>query len=249
MIEASKNGIYLDPDLAQFYDLDNRQRQDFEYCRSLAGSASTILDLGCGTGELAASLANTAQVTAVDPAAAMLDIARKRVDGDQIELIQGDACSVRLDRKFDLILLTGHTFQVFLTEADQLAALATIAVHLSSSGQFIFDSRNPDFPGEKQRDPATNRRRVQHPEFGMIEAWNGSTYDETLQILSYENGYQVEATGEIFSAPAKIRYTSRCGLAEMLAISGLSASRWLGDWQGSEFVAESPEIIPVGKMS
>jgi len=170
MNELSNNGIYLDPDIARFYDLGGKPRPDFETCRKLAASATTVLDLGCGTGELAVSLAQTSRITAVDPAAAMLDIARNRSGGDQVEFLQGDARSLRLDRKFDLVLLTGHTFQVFLTETDQLAALATIAAHLSATGTFIFDSRNPKFPGEKERDPLMNRRRVRHPDMGMVEA-------------------------------------------------------------------------------
>lgn len=207
-----------------------------------------MLDLGCGTGELAVSLARTAQVTAVDPAAAMLEIARNRPGGDHVEFLQCDARSLRLDRKFELILLTGHTFQVFLNEADQLAALATIAAHLSATGAFIFDSRNPDFPGDKQRDPLMNRRRVRHPEMGMIEAWNGSTYDARQQILSYENGYKVLASGKEFSARAQIRYTSQSDLLHLLRMSGLTADKWMGDWQGTPFAADSREIIPVGKV-
>ncbi len=248
MSELSNNGIYLDPDLARFYELGDKPRSDFEHCRQLASKATSMLDLGCGTGALAVSLAQTTYVTAVDPAAAMLDIARNRSGGDQVEFLQGDARSLRLDRKFDLILLTGHTFQVFLTETDQLAALATIATHLSATGVFIFDSRNPDFPGDKQRDPLKNRRRVMHPEMGMIEAWNGSTYDERQQILSYENGYKVVTSGEEFAAHAQIRYTSQSDLMRLLRISGLSVDRWMGDWQETPFSADSQEIIPFGKV-
>ncbi len=53
------NALYDDPGLAQFYDLANRWGPDFDFCRHLARDASSVLDLGCGTGELAAALAGT----------------------------------------------------------------------------------------------------------------------------------------------------------------------------------------------
>src|SRR4051794_19786754 len=70
--------LYRDPDLAQFYDAANRWGTDFDYCVALASDATSVLDLGCGTGELATALAEGRKVIGVDPASAMLDIARKR---------------------------------------------------------------------------------------------------------------------------------------------------------------------------
>ena len=143
-----------------------RQRDDFAYCLGLAKDAASVLDLGCGTGELAAALAGGRSVTGVDPAAAMLEIARGRPGGEPVTWVVADARSVRLDRRFDLVLLTGHAFQVFLTADDQRAALATIAAHLAPGGRFIFDSRNPDAPGRKERTREETLRRIDHPRLG-----------------------------------------------------------------------------------
>ena len=103
MSTPSSNDLYRDPHLAQFYDLANRGRADFDYCLALASDAASVLDLGCGTGELAAALAKDRAVTGVDPAAAMLDIARRRQGGDRVTWVQADAQSVRLGRRFDLV--------------------------------------------------------------------------------------------------------------------------------------------------
>src|SRR3546814_11044136 len=113
---------------------------DFYFCAGLAAEAKSVLDLGCGTGELAAGLADGRQVVGVDPAAAMLEVAQRRPGGDKVEWIEADARGVRLGRRFDLILLTGHAFQVFLTRADQAAVLRTIAQPLSPRGRFVFDT-------------------------------------------------------------------------------------------------------------
>jgi ubiquinone/menaquinone biosynthesis C-methylase UbiE len=113
--------IFTDPDFTQFYDLDNEWGDDVTFCCKLAQRAETVLDLGCGTGFLTTRLPPHCRITGVDPAKAMLDRARMRPAGDRINWVEADARSLRLGTKFDLILMTGHAFQCFLTEEDQAA--------------------------------------------------------------------------------------------------------------------------------
>lgn len=110
MSEKAPVDLYSDPHLARFYDLSNRQRTDFAYCSDLAKTAKSVLDLGCGTGTLATSLARHHQVTGVDPARAMLEVARQRMDGDKVHWVEADARHLSLEQRFDLVLLTGHSF-------------------------------------------------------------------------------------------------------------------------------------------
>lgn len=248
MSDTSDDPLYRDPALAEFYDAANRWGPDFDYCMALAQGARSVLDLGCGTGELTAALADGRSVTGADPAGAMLDIGRKRPGGALVDWVEADARSMRLGRRFDLVLLTGHAFQVFLTDADQRAALATIAAHLEPTGRFIFDSRNPGF-----RDPNKlthkSSRLLDHPEHGEIDAWNSSAYDPASGILSYENGYRVTATNRAVSASAQILYTSREKLEAMIGDAGLTVERWLGDWDGSDYHEKAREIIPLGRLA
>jgi hypothetical protein len=83
-----------------------------------------------------------------------------------------DARTVRLNRRFDLVLLTGHAFQVFLTPDDQAAALTTIATHLAPNGRFIFDSRNPAAEAWKRWTPDQSQRVIEHSRVGRVAAWN-----------------------------------------------------------------------------
>ena len=247
MGDPATNVIYHDPDLARFYDLKNRWGADFDMCSAMAKDAASVLDLGCGTGELAAALAEDRSVTAVDPAEPMLAVARRRPGGAKVAWVAADARAVRLERRFDLVVLTGHAFQVFLTDEDQRAVLATIAAHLAPSGRFVFDSRNPDFPGAKTRGPSETRYRASHPEFGEVEGWNESVYDQDTGILTYWNSYRVIDTGKTVSAEARIRYTPHDVIASMIEDAGLTVDRWLGDWQGTPFHPAAREIIPVGR--
>ena len=249
MQQPAGNELYDDPDLAQFYDAAHRQRDDFAYCQTLAKDARSVLDLGCGTGELAVALAADHSVTGVDPAAAMLAIARGRPGGDRVSWVEGDARSIRLDRRFDLVLLTGHAYQVFLTAGDQRAALTTIAAHLAPGGTFIFDSRNPAAPGGKERTREETRRMIDHPAHGPTESWNASVYEAGTGILTYENGYRVLSSGREHVAGAQIRYTPKDTLEILIGEAGLAVERWLGDWLGNPFEPDSREIIPIGRVA
>ena len=75
---------YLEPRLAALYDaLNAASRDDWDFYLSLAESeALRVMDVGCGTGALASLFAARGhRVTGVDPAPAMLDIARRRAGG------------------------------------------------------------------------------------------------------------------------------------------------------------------------
>lgn len=141
--ENMQDRLFEDPKLVQFYDAENGWADDTRFCLALAEQAASVLDLGCCTGLLAAALGGGREVWGVDPAGAMLDVARKRPGGSAVTWVEADGRSVRLGRRFDLVVMTGHAFQCLLTDADQRALCETIAAHLTPRGTFIFNSRNP----------------------------------------------------------------------------------------------------------
>lgn len=237
--------LYSDPELAQFYDLENGWAEDLDYCASLADGCASVLDLGCGTGLFAASLTQR-DVVGVDPAAAMLDIAAKRTGGDRVHWMQGDARTVRLDRRFDLVVLTGHAFQVFLTDEDRAAALRTIAHHLAPEGRFIFDSRNPAVSHWRAWTPDNSKRQIEHPALGRVLAWNDASCDPVTGVVTYGTHYKLPSTDHPRSARSRIAFPSQECLASLIDAAELMVERWLGDWSGSPYSTDSHEIIPVG---
>jgi len=191
--------LYNDPDLARFYDIENGWGEHLDYCKALAADRSSLLDLGCGTGLFAAAMAEAGQglVVGVDPAAAMLDIARKRPGGERVRWVRADARTVRLGQQFDLVVLTGHAFQVFLTAQDQSAVLRTIACHLAPGGRFVFDTRNPAVERWKEWNPRASRRVIEHPVLGQILAWNDVSQEAATGIVTYETHYRIMADGRV----------------------------------------------------
>jgi SAM-dependent methyltransferase len=247
--DREEDRLYADPELVRFYDLENDGGPDQDYCRSLAPDARSVLDLGCGTGQLAASLSQGLRVTGVDPAPAMLDVARARPGGERVRWVMGDAREIRLGETFDLVVLTGHAFQVFLTREDQLAALRTIAAHLAPTGRFIFDSRNPDREEWREWTPDRSQRVVEHPELGAVRAWNDVVHDAGTGVVTYETHYEAMATGGVVSASSRIAFPDRETIRELTMRAGLEIVQWLGDWSGNPYQTGSPEIIPIGGLS
>lgn len=246
--DPASDRLYHDPALVRFYDLDNGWGADLDFCLGLAGNARSVLDLGCGTGRFAARLAGSREVAGVDPAAAMLDVARRRPGGDRVAWIEADARTVRLGRRFDLVVLTGHAFQVFLTEADRRAALATIAAHLAPGGRFVFDVRNPLAEEWRQWTPDLSRRLLDDPDLGRVEAWNDVSHDARTGIVTYETRYRALAGGGRWAATSRIGFTGRETLARLMDEAGLVVERWMGDWRGAPFEPASPEIIALGRL-
>jgi len=241
--------IYTDPDFVQFYDIENQDhRADFDCCIRLAGDAGSVLDLGCGTGQLAAEMAAGRSITGVDPASAMLDVARRRIGGEKVDWIEADARTVRLGRRFDLVLLTGHVFQVFLTEEDQRAVLRTIAEHLAPGGRFVFDTRNPGAQEWLEWTPQRSERMVAHPSLGAVKAWYDAVHDAATGVVTYSTYYEIPGGRPVLGAEAKIAFPKKEDLAGMLGEAGLLVEQWLGDWQGEPHVDASPEIIPIGRL-
>ena len=243
--------LYHDPALADFYDLENgwERAPDLDYCRTLAVDAASVLDLGCGTGELAVALAGGRSVVGVDPAPAMLEIARAKPGADGVDFVEGDARTLRLGRRFDLVVLTGHAFQVFLTPEDRGAALTTIAAHLAPGGRFIFDSRNPACREWEEWGPEGSMRLVEHPRFGTVAAWNDVAQDPATGIVTYGTHYEIRATGKRLSAASRIAFPEKAELAALITDAGLRVERWLGDWEGTEWQDGAKELIPLGTLA
>ena len=102
-----------------------------------------VLDVGCGTGALlhrAREEGHPGRLCGNDPARGMLEQARQRSD---IEWVLGDLASASWEREFDLILMSGHAFQVFLQDDELRTAIATIRSALTEDGRFAFETRNP----------------------------------------------------------------------------------------------------------
>lgn len=135
--------IFADPRLASLYDVFDGLRLDLEAYLGIARevAARSILDIGCGTGCFAIlAAADGIAVTAVDPAAASLDLARAKPGADAVAWHEGTVDSLP-DLVVDLGVMTGNVAQVFLTDDEWLATLAAIRRRLGPTGHLVFETR------------------------------------------------------------------------------------------------------------
>jgi len=235
---------YENAQIAEIYDLVNSRAQDTDFYLSLAGPRPcSVLDLGCGTGMLCCALAERGhRVTGVDPAAAMLAVARSKSHAEQVEWVEASAQSYKAQRRFDLIVMTGHAFQVLLTDADVLAVLETMRAHLTERGRVAFETRNPrvDWAGEW----AGRARRLP-----------GGKLLETLEITGKDGEFISFQTScrlphGTLTTSSTLRFPSREHVEALIARSGLAVREVFGDWHAGPFdPASSREIIFTGQIA
>lgn len=237
-------------DMALLYDSFNIHRLDKDFYLGLANAPCRILDIGCGTGSIGLALADLGHaVTGLDPAPGMLAVARAKDSGRRVRWVQGNALdpSLSLRETFNLVILTGHVFQVFLDDAETLRMLDFVRRHLPPEGRLVFESRNP-----------------------LTRAWEGWTQSDTrdVQVVGgigpVEVFYQVKSvdgehvtfdtvftlieTGETRVSESRLRFADRETIGRLLATAGFEDVEWLGDFDGSPYVEASTEIIPVAKL-
>ncbi len=216
--------------LAELYDLDSGWSEDRDFYVSLAGAPPQfILDLGCGTGLMCNEYAARGhQVTGVDPASAMLQIARTKPHGDKIEWVEATAQSFNAPRKFDLIIVTGHAFQVFLEDKDITATFATMRDHLKPNGLAAFESRNPAIDWVTR----WNTDAVLQSGERLIRLSRRTLQSQSGRIR-FETSYHLQT--ETLVSASELRFLSKDEITSHLLASGLMAEQVLGDWHGNSF--------------
>lgn len=229
---------YTHPRLVALYDLGSGWSADRDFYLALAGAApESILDLGCGTGLLAdAYAARGHRVTGVDPASAMLDAARLKPNAAKIEWVCATAEAYRSPKRFDLVVMTGHAFQVLLSDAEVAAAIATMRDHLKPGGRIVFESRNPaiDWCKDWNRDLVVDRNTGATAERRFL-AMDGDR-------MTFEWRYRFP--DETLVSRSVLRFLSRAEIAERLTAAGLLVEKVLGDWDAAPFDERtSPEMI------
>jgi SAM-dependent methyltransferase len=94
-----------------------------------------VLDAGCGTGRVAIELARRGiETVGVDIDSEMLATARRKAP--ELTWIEDDLATLRLDRRFDAVLMAGNVM-IFLAPGTEAAVIANVAKHLVPGGALV----------------------------------------------------------------------------------------------------------------
>jgi SAM-dependent methyltransferase len=189
-----------DPRIAGVYDIFDDDRSDLEVYSAIVEElgASSVIDLGCGTGTLAIMLASAGlYVTAVDPATAMLDVARGKPGAGGVRWVEGDASAIPRGLAVDLVTITGNAAQAITTDADWRRTLEAVHRGLAPDGHLVFETREPAARAwelwTRERTHAVVDDIERWQEIVRVD-WPRITFDTTTR---FPDGTQVVATSTL----------------------------------------------------
>ena len=240
---------YSDPGLARLYDplTGPENRADFGFYLPLVLQAHSVLDVGCGTGALlhqARRAGHAGRLVGLDPAEAMLDCAQARSD---IEWILGDLSGVTPTEQFDLVVMTGHAFQVFVDDDQLISSLARIGSILTRGGQFAFETRNP---GAREWEQWTPDRVVTFVDDAGVVIHRRTEVDAVDgDRVRFTQTFTSPSWDESRTSQSTLRFVDVRSLSASLARAGFVIEEAFGNWDGSPLVSTSPEIIVVAGRS
>lgn len=229
--------IFEHPRLAAIYDSLEPERADLELYHALVTElgAQSVLDVGCGTGTFACSLAERGlSVTGLDPARASLEVARRKC-GETVRWIRGEVAALpRL--QVDLATMTGNVAQVFLEDDNWDSVLRTIRESLRSDGHFIFESRDPAKKAWLRWTRQQTFRRVAIPG-GDVQTWT-DLLEVRDQFVSFRTMFVFERDGAVLASDSTLRFRERDQLADSIERAGMGVRniRDAPDRPGLEFV-------------
>jgi SAM-dependent methyltransferase len=240
---------YVDPRLVELYDSANPCGPDTDFYLQLATElrAQTIIDFGCGTGLLTRQLARgDRRVIGIDPAPAMLAVARRNDGARRLQWVAGDR-RVLGTPNADLVVMTGNVAQVFLDDAEWAATLDAICMALHPGGYLAFESRNPEARAWEQWNREATHAITSTP-FGPIEEWLEVVDDSGGRVRF--KGYNVfQDTGEVLVVDSELRFRSVGELTDSLKKAGFTVENVYGDWDRGPFMSTSRLMVTVARRA
>ncbi|MEY9993998.1 SAM-dependent methyltransferase [Streptomyces sp. V4I8] len=240
---------FADLSLAALYDTLNPWGPGDDFYLGVVQSADAVLDVGCGTGRLlrrARDDGHAGRLVGLDPAAAMLVQARRH--GSGVDWVLGDLRTRDWGAEFDLVVMTGHAFQVLVRDEEVREALHAVHEALRPGGRFVFETRNPGARAWETWTPE-RVREVNGPDGLQVRVW----HDVERPVLGDRVTFTETFDSGTWKRPRVSRTTLRFldpdALDAFLHEAGLTVVDRYGHWERGPLTSTSPEIITVAEAT
>jgi hypothetical protein len=175
----------------------------------------------------------------------MLEQARVCPD---VEWRCGDLASVGWDQEFDLIVMTGHAFQVFIGDDELRMSLAAIRSALTDNGRFVFETRNPGARAWKDWTPDHAVETVD-PAGVVLRMVHDVETPVRGDLVSFTTTFSTSDWDKPHVSRSTLRFLDADTLASFLSEAGLAVAERFGDWDRHPLTDASPEIITVARRA
>ncbi len=209
-----------------------------------------VLEYGCGEGRIALPLARAGlEVTGVDQSQPMLDALSEKLEREprevvrRIKLKRGDIRTVKLAKKFPLVLCTFNTFLHLYAREDVEQFLARARAHLAPKGRFVFDVSTP-VPADLARDPSRAYKlpavRVNGVKHEYRERFD---YDPMRQVLFVMMEFTPKNGADAFVTPLTHRQFFPRELEALLHYNGFGIEKLEGGFAGEPPDRHSDSLV------
>lgn len=214
--------VFANRRLAEIHDALDGERDDLDAYVSIAAGlgATTVLDVGCGTGTFALLLAdNGVEVTGVDPARASLDVARRKPGADRVRWIEGDAASV-LPLQVDLVTMTANVAQAIVDDAGWNATLAAAHDGLRPGGHLVFETRDPSRRAWEEWTREHSHQVTDVAGVGAVEHWL-DLLEVDVPLVTFRGTFAFP-DGDMLTSDSTLRFRERDEVEHDLAAHGFT---------------------------
>jgi len=239
---------------AKYYDWEfdlicTNQRNDIRIWKALAQEfGGPIIELCCGSGRITEMLIKEGHiVSAVDNSNEMLDILRAK-NLPNLELLNAEMTNFKIDKKFNLAIISYSSFQQLLTLEEQILCLNNIHDHLRDRGVLALDinpricegeevlSRTHSYTAKYPRNNSTVTMYTSHKidRINQIKHWK----DEYLEVA--ENGEEQRTYAEISLKECSLDY-----MKLLFEKCNFEISNIYGDFDKGEVTQDSENLIYV----
>jgi cyclopropane fatty-acyl-phospholipid synthase-like methyltransferase len=182
--------------MMEYADYDGWKDMVEEKIERYGDTPKTILDLGCGTGEVLLRLISDYEMTGVDLSKEMVEIANRKIDAASFYV--QDMRGLKLDKKHDVVISLFDTVNHLISLEGLKKTFSSVWKNLNEDGLYIFDVVTRElmeemFPGGNFIDDRGDIMIIWEHEHDDEE---GIDYVDTTFFVKQKNGMFKKITEE-----------------------------------------------------